>query len=78
MPTAAVGIGAARSTRLSAGNLEGVCAQCLAGAAVAASGATGVRAYVAAKRPAWMTPRRLRWTSGGLVAAAVVLASVGL
>jgi hypothetical protein len=54
-----------------------MCAQCMAGAATAVAGASGIRAFVAARRPAWMTQRRLRLTTAGLMTAAVLLAGLG-
>ncbi len=51
-----------------------MCVQCAAGATTAAAavgGAAGLRAWLAAKGFAWMTPRRL-------TAATVVLATVGV
>jgi hypothetical protein len=53
-----------------------MCAQCMAGAATAAAAASGIRAYVAARRPSWLTPARLRRASGALIAVAVVGAGV--
>jgi hypothetical protein len=55
-----------------------MCAQCMATAAMAAAGATGLRAWLAARGFSWMTARRLRWWSGVLIAIALVLAAVGL
>lgn len=49
-----------------------MCAQCMVTAATAATAATGVRAWLAARGFAWLTPARLRRVSVGLVATAVV------
>ena len=53
-----------------------MCGQCVAGAAAATTAATGVRAWLAARGYTWMTPRRLRGLSVGLVASGIVAASV--
>lgn len=54
-----------------------MCAQCMATAATAAAGATGMRAWLAAHRYAWVTPRRLRWMTGALFAVAIAFVAVG-
>lgn len=53
-----------------------MCGQCMIGAATAAAGATGVRAWLAAHRSAWMTAARLRAFSALTVATAVTVAGV--
>jgi hypothetical protein len=55
-----------------------MCAQCMMAASTAAAGATGVRAWLAAKRYAWMTPRRLRLVTILLVGLALIGSSVSL
>lgn len=45
---------------------------------MAATGATGLRAWAAAKRPSWLTDGRLKALSGGLIAVAIVFASVSV
>jgi hypothetical protein len=55
-----------------------MCAQCMATAATAAAGASGLRAWLAARGFSWVTPRRLRWITGTLLAFAFVMAAVGL
>lgn len=50
----------------------------MAGAATVAAGATGLRAWLAAARFRWMTPVRLKRLTTGLLAVAVIIASVGL
>jgi hypothetical protein len=49
-----------------------MCAQCMAAAATTVAGATGVRAWLATRRWAWLTPRRLRRATFALLAIAVV------
>lgn len=49
-----------------------MCAQCMAAAATTAAAATGIRAWLAARRPDWLGARRLRRISAGLLAGAVV------
>lgn len=53
-----------------------MCAQCMATAAVAGAAATGARAWLAARRPEWLTRRRLRAATGAILAGGVVAASV--
>jgi hypothetical protein len=55
-----------------------MCAQCMATAATAVAGATGIRAWLAARSPGWLTPTRLRFISAALLAVAVVAAAVGV
>jgi hypothetical protein len=55
-----------------------MCAQCVMGAATAAAGATGIRAWLAARSFGWLTPLRLRVVTIFLITAALVAASVGL
>jgi hypothetical protein len=55
-----------------------MCAQCMMGAATAAAGATGMRAWLAARGFSWMTPARMRAITIALIAIALVAASVGL
>jgi hypothetical protein len=54
-----------------------MCAQCMAAAATAAAGATGMRAWLAARGFSWVTPRRLRWVTRGLLALALTFAAIG-
>ena len=58
--------------------LRAMCAQCMMAASTAAAGATGIRAWLAAKRFSWLTPARLRVVTLTLIAAALVASSVGL
>ena len=55
-----------------------MCANCVAGATVAAAGASGARAWLAAKAYAWVTPRRLHLVTWVLAVVAVAAASVGI
>ncbi len=48
-----------------------MCAQCMATAATAATAATGVRAWLAARAGAWLTPQRLHRASCVLIVGAV-------
>lgn len=52
-----------------------MCAQCMAAAATAAAGATGIRAWLGTRRWSWLTPRVLRRITVGLVAAGLVAAA---
>jgi hypothetical protein len=54
-----------------------MCAQCMATAATATAAATGVRAWAAARSPAWLTPGRLRALTVTLIALAVTAAAIG-
>ena len=53
-----------------------MCAQCMMGAATAAAGATGVRAWLATRRPSWLSAILLRRISAGLIVSGVLLAGV--
>lgn len=55
-------------------NLGAMCMQCAATAAVAVGSASGLRAWVKAKQPAWLTPPRMRAVSAALVSVAVLAA----
>jgi hypothetical protein len=54
-----------------------MCAQCMIGATTAAAGVTGVRAWLATKRYAWLPPRRMRLLTAGLIAVGLIGASLG-
>jgi hypothetical protein len=54
-----------------------MCAQCMATAATATAAATGVRAWAAARSPAWLSPRRLRGLTVALIVVAVTAAAIG-
>jgi hypothetical protein len=55
-----------------------MCVQCMMGVTAAATGATGLRAWLAAKRFTWMSPRRMHLATVSLVVAALIGASVGV
>jgi hypothetical protein len=55
-----------------------MCAQCMATAAVAVGAASGLRAWLAARQPAWLTARRLRAATIGLLAVALIAAGIGV
>jgi hypothetical protein len=55
-----------------------MCAQCMMAASTAAAGATGVRAWLAARQFSWLTPRRLRIATIVLIGAALLGSSVTL
>jgi hypothetical protein len=48
-----------------------MCMQCMATAVTVGAAATGIRAWLAARSPSWMTPRRLK-------AATAVILTVGV
>ena len=52
-----------------------MCAQCMATAAAAAGGASGLRAWLAARGFTWMTPQRLKRVTVGLIAGALLVAA---
>ena len=47
------------------------------GATTAAASVTGVRAWLATRGYSWLTPRRSRFLSGGLIFLGLIGASVG-
>lgn len=49
-----------------------MCVQCAMGAAAAAAGATGMRAWLAARAGPWFTPRRRKAVTGVLIVAGVL------
>jgi len=53
-----------------------MCMQCMAGAMTATAGATGIRAWLATRTYAWLTPRRLKAITIGLIAVALVASMV--
>lgn len=48
-----------------------MCMQCMAAAATAGAGATGIRAWLATRNFAWLTPRRLKRVTFVLISAAL-------
>jgi hypothetical protein len=53
-----------------------MCMQCMAGAMTATAGATGIRAWLATRTYAWLTPQRLKAITIGLIAVALVASMV--
>lgn len=53
-----------------------MCAQCMMGAATAATAATGLRAWIATRAWAWVTPTVLRRMTAALVGVGVLAAAV--
>jgi hypothetical protein len=49
-----------------------MCVQCMASAMAAVGTASGTRAWIASRRFSWMTPRRMRMITIGLLVAALV------
>lgn len=49
-----------------------MCVQCMAGAMAAGASATGMRAWLVAKSPAWLTPKRRRAMTAVLIACGVL------
>jgi hypothetical protein len=52
--------------------LSAMCMQCMAGAMVAGAGATGMRAWLIACAPLWLTPGRRQALTRGLLVAGVI------
>lgn len=52
-----------------------MCMQCMAGAMTAGAAASGTRAWLAARAPTWLTPRRLRTVTVTLLGAALLLSA---
>lgn len=53
-----------------------MCMQCMIGAMSAGAAATGVRGWLVARAPRWLTPTRKRWLTGSLLALGVLAAGV--
>jgi hypothetical protein len=53
-----------------------MCLQCMSAAMGATATATGARSYLAARGPAWLTPRRLRAATVSLLAGALIASSL--
>jgi len=53
-----------------------MCMQCMVGAMSAAATATGLRAWLVARAPRWLTPGRQRRLTQALVIAGVLAAGV--
>jgi hypothetical protein len=54
-----------------------MCMQCMAAATTAAAGATGARAWLGTRSWVWLSTRRLRVATGGLMFVALVLSATG-
>jgi hypothetical protein len=50
-----------------------MCMQCMVTAMTSVAAASGTRSWLASKQAEWLTPRRLRHLTVGLVAAAVLV-----
>jgi hypothetical protein len=55
-----------------------MCMQCMAGAMTAGAAATGTRAYVAARRPSWLSSVRLKRLTVCLLVVGVIGAGVAV
>ena len=53
-----------------------MCVQCMMGAMSAGATATGLRAWLIARQPPWLTPSRQRHVTYALIAAGVLAAGV--
>ena len=53
-----------------------MCMQCMMGAMTAGAGATGIRAWLRIRSPRWLTARRMKAVTVGLVGAALVASTV--
>lgn len=53
-----------------------MCMQCMASAMTATAGAAGLRAWLATRAFAWLTPRRLKAITVALVAIALLASTV--
>lgn len=49
-----------------------MCMQCMATAMTTGAAATGMRAWIAAHQPSWMTPRRLKLTTAAILTVGVL------
>jgi hypothetical protein len=53
-----------------------MCAQCMGAAAAMVGSAGGLRAWLAIRSPAWLTPRRMRVITAALLSGAVVASGI--
>lgn len=53
-----------------------MCMQCAASAMTVVAGASGLRVWLAAKRPAWVTPARLRRVTAAIVVFGVLASGI--
>jgi hypothetical protein len=54
-----------------------MCMQCMAAATTAAAGATGMRSWLATRSWSWLTTRRLKAATAGLMFVALMLSATG-
>lgn len=55
-----------------------MCMQCMGGAMVSLTAATGIRAWLGTRSFAWLTPARLRWLTASLLVLALLGSSLSL
>ena len=55
-----------------------MCVQCMMGASAAVGSASGLRSWLATRRRAWLTPRRLHRITIGLVVGVMVASATNL
>lgn len=55
-----------------------MCMQCVAGAMAAGAAATGLRAWLGARSPRWLTPGRMKATTVAILSFAVLAAGTVL
>jgi len=53
-----------------------MCMQCMAGAMTATAGAAGIRAWLATRAFRWLTPKRMKAITIGLIAVALLASTV--
>jgi hypothetical protein len=53
-----------------------MCMQCMAAAMTTGAAATGGRAWLAARSPSWMTPRRLKAATAAILTIGVLAAGL--
>lgn len=53
-----------------------MCMQCMAGAMTATAGAAGIRAWLATRAFGWLTPKRMKAITIGLIAFALLASTV--
>lgn len=53
-----------------------MCMQCMASAMAAGAAATGMRAWLAARSPRWLTPRRLKGATAAILTVGVLAAGL--
>jgi hypothetical protein len=55
-----------------------MCVQCIGTAAATVGAASGIRAWLALRSPAWLTARRMRALTAGLLSIAVLAAGLSV